>query len=163
MKVGRKFAIRSRCFHLRMRKKNSQEGRHFRPTDSPRKPIVCRIRKTESRITREVLSRPGHVQFSSSFRGLGIEERRGERRERRERERRVGNFSRVAGNFTLLLGQVSKARLVLVETVVLVVAVLARAPSSHPCLPLSRSRKGLRVDGCAHENRETVHPDSYGT
>lgn len=31
----------------------------------------------------------------------------------------VGNFSQVAGNFTLLLGQVSKAWLVLVENVVL--------------------------------------------
>lgn len=76
----------------------------------------------------------GRVQFSSGFRGLDIEERRREERRGRGEKQTGGNFSRVAGNFTLLLGQVSKARLVLVENVVLLAYSLvhARVPLRPP-------------------------------
>lgn len=99
------------------------------------------------------------MQFSSGFRGLDIEGRKiGSGRTGEENVGRVGegNFSRVDGNITLLLGQVSKARPVLVENVVLLArcSVLARCRSARPALSSPVFGKGLRVG----EHTKTARP-----
>lgn len=83
------------------------------------------IPKTLEHYPKHSRSYSGHVQFSSGFRGLDIADAgNGERAGDKGRDGE-GNFSRVAGNFTLLLGQVSKARFALVENVVLLATLAA--------------------------------------
>lgn len=76
-------------------------------------------------------------------------------------ERGERNFTPVAGNFTLLLGQVSKAQLVLVENVVPVREF--SSPSLKPPFPPPFPRTVLALKACYLTKTQTVPIDSYGT